>query len=134
MRNRTKLSIFKRFVTDLTSLSKCEERGVAAIITDSDFNQVHSIGINGGARQLNDCLCVLEGKYGCVHAEINCLNKNTYHGKDKIMIVSLAPCSSCAASIINTPGGFEAVYYIEGWKEDTGIKMLKAAGIRVEQI
>lgn len=129
-----RLMVFKDFTVNLAYLSKCAERRVAAIITDSAMTQVHSIGINGGAKGLADCMCVLEGKYGCVHAEINCLNKNTYHGEDKVMFITLAPCSSCAASIINTPGGFRTVYYFEDWKEDTGLKLLRAAGIQVRKI
>lgn len=119
---------------DLAKLSKCEERSVAAIITDKDMTQVHSIGINGGPKGLADCLCVVDGKYGCVHAEINCLNKNMCSDDDKIMFVTLAPCKQCAAAIINAPGGFSTVFYIDAWKEDAGLKLLRAAGINVVQI
>lgn len=130
-----KINVFKRFIQDLAQeLSKCEERKVAAIITDSDMTQVHSIGINGGPKKLADCLCVVSGKYGCLHAEINCLNKSTNTDMNKIMFVTLAPCKQCAAAIINAPGSFSTVYYIENWKEDAGIKLLRAAGIQVVQI
>jgi deoxycytidylate deaminase len=129
-----RLSVFKDFTLNLAYLSKCVERRVAAIITDSAMTQVHSIGINGGGRKLSDCLCVVEGKYGCVHAEVNCLVKNRYMESDKIMFITLAPCKQCAASIINTPGGFEKVYYFEDWKDDTGVKMLRAAGIQAVKI
>jgi deoxycytidylate deaminase len=50
------------------------------------------------------------------------------------MFITLAPCSSCAASIINAPGGFKTVYYFMDWKEDIGLKMLRAAGIQVVKI
>lgn len=128
------LEVFKKFTVGLAQLSKCEERSVAAIITDKALTQVFSIGINGGAKGLVDCMCVVEGKYGCIHAEINCLNKNAYFGEDKVMFVTLAPCKQCAASIINAPGGFEAVYYFEDWKESTGLQMLRTAGIQVHKI
>lgn len=124
-----RLMVFAKFVRELAFLSKCTERHVAAIITDSDLTQVHSIGINGGAKSLADCMCVLEGKYGCVHAEINALVKNQCHDKDKVMITSLSPCKQCAAAIINAPGGFVAVYYLEEWKDQSGVKMLNNAGI-----
>lgn len=126
-----KLLTFARFADDLARLSKCTERSVAAIITDTQFSQVYSIGINGGPKNLMDCMCQMEGKYGCVHAEINCLVKNEYVGSDKVMIVTLAPCKQCAAAIINAPGGFAALYYMEDWKEDAGLKLLRAAGIPV---
>lgn len=129
-----RLKVFKEFTQSLATLSKCQERKVAAIITDKDLSQVYSIGLNGGPRGLANCLCVVDGKYGCVHAEINCLVKNKCQDHDKVMLVTLAPCKQCAAAIINTPGGFSTVYYFEDWKEDTGLRLLRAAGIQVVKI
>lgn len=126
--------IFKRFATDLATLSKCNERQVAAVITDKDMTQVYSIGVNGGPKGLVDCMCAIDGKYGCIHAEINALVKCTSDAPDKVMFVTLSPCKQCAAAIINAPGGFSAVYYTERWKDTTGIELLKAAGIRVIQL
>lgn len=129
-----RLKVFKDFTLGLASLSKCEERQVAAVITDSDLKQVYSIGINGGPRHLQDCLCVLDGKYGCIHAEQNALIKCTSIDTSKIMLITLAPCKQCAAAIINAPGSFRIVYYFEDWKDDTGLKLLQAAGIAVLKI
>ena len=126
--------VFKNFTNDLASLSKCTERHVAAIITDKKMSQVYSIGLNGGPVGLADCLCVLDGKYGCIHAEINALVKCTSTELDKVMLVTLAPCKQCATAIINAPGGFSKVFYFEEWKEDYGIQLLKAAGIHVERV
>lgn len=129
-----RLKVFKSFTKELASLSKCSERGVAAIITDKNLSQVYSIGVNGGPKGLVDCMCNIDGKYGCVHAEINALVKCRSDAQDKIMIVTLSPCKQCAAAIINAPGSFSAVYYVDAWKDDSGTKLLKAAGIKVEQI
>lgn len=126
--------VFKRFTQDLASLSKCSERHVAAIITDKDLTQVYSIGVNGGPKGLVDCMCKIDGKYGCVHAEINALVKCNSDDKNKVMFVTLSPCKQCAAAIINAPGGFSTVYYFEEWKDDSGIRLLKAAGITVKQL
>lgn len=124
--------VFKNFTNDLASLSKCTERRVAAIITDKHLSQIYSIGVNGGPKGLADCMCVIDGKYGCIHAEINALIKCSSTEPDKIMFVTLSPCKQCATAIINAPGGFSKVYYFEEWKEDYGIQLLKAAGIHVE--
>lgn len=129
-----KIMVFKNFVMNLANLSKCEERSVAAIITDAELTQVHSIGINGGPKRLADCMCNIDGKYGCIHAEVNCLIKCKVQDNNMIMFVTLAPCKQCAAAIINAPGSFSKVYYVEAWKEDTGIKLLSAAGIQVVKI
>lgn len=126
-----RIQIFKRFVEDLATLSKCTERKVAAVITDKDMSQVYSIGLNGGPKGLVDCMCTLGGKYGCVHAEINALVKCTNTDNEKVMFVTLSPCVACAAAIINAPGSFSAVYYVDAWKDQTGVKLLEAAGIKV---
>jgi deoxycytidylate deaminase len=127
--SNSRLQVFKRFALDLANLSKCEERKVAAIIVDRDMKQVLSIGLNGGPSNLQNCLCVVDGRYGCLHAELNALVKCTNMDDNKIMIVTLSPCKMCATAIINAPGGFKAVYYTEEWKDITGINLLKNAGI-----
>ena len=126
-----KVAVFANFARELAQLSKCEERKVAAIITDKAMTQVYSIGVNGGPKGLVDCMCKLGGKYGCVHAEINALVKCRSDAPDKVMFVTLSPCIACAAAIINAPGGFSTVYYLEEWKDNAGIGLLKSAGINV---
>ena len=131
MKNR--LMVFKNFALELASLSKCQERQVAALITDRDLMQIYSIGLNGGAKGLEDCLCKSGYKYGCIHAESQAIAKNTSVDKEKVMFVTLAPCITCATLIINT--GFIRVYYFEDWdKDDTGLQLLKAANIQVAKI
>lgn len=130
MVKNNRVRVFAKFANDLATLSKCEERHVAAIITDKDMSQVYSIGINGGPRGLADCMCGIDGKYGCIHAEINALIKCRSSDADKVMFVTLSPCKQCAAAIINAPGGFSTVYYMEQWKDTTGLDLLKNAGIK----
>ena len=129
---KDRIRVFAEFARNLASLSKCEERKVAAIITDCDLTQIYSIGLNGGPKGLVDCMCKIDGKYGCVHAEINALIKCRSDAPDKVMFVTLSPCKQCAAAIINAPGGFSAVYYLQQWKDTTGIELLKKSGIRCE--
>lgn len=129
MSKAKRIKVFADFTRDLASLSKCEERHVAAIITDRELTQVYSIGINGGPKGLVDCMCSIDGKYGCLHAEINALVKCQSAEQGKVMFVTLSPCKQCAAAIINAPGGFSSVYYMEEWKDRTGIELLKNAGV-----
>lgn len=129
MNKDKRIRIFAKFAEDLSTLSKCEERRVAALITDKDMTQVYSIGINGGPKGLADCMCNIGGKYGCIHAEINALVKCRSSEPDKVMFVTLSPCKQCAAAIINAPGGFSTIYYTEAWKDTTGLELLKNAGI-----
>lgn len=117
---------------NLAALSKCKDKGVAAIITDKDGTQVYSIGINGGPRHGVDCLCKLGGKYTCVHAEANALAKCTVADPQKVFFCSFSPCVTCAALIVNS--GASAVYYVEQYKDDTGLQILQSAGIVVKCI
>jgi len=130
MHNQNRVEVFKRFTEDLAKLSKCSEQQVAAVITDGDLLQVLSIGINGGPKGLYDCLCFTEGKYGCIHAEVNALVKCNNHIAGKVMFITLSPCVQCAAAIINCPGGFSGVYYFKEWKDPTGINLLSDANIK----
>ena len=129
---KDRVVVFANFARELAKLSKCEERKVAAIITDKDLAQIYSIGLNGGPKGLVDCMCKIDGKYGCVHAEINALIKCRSDAPDKVMFVTLSPCKQCAAAIINAPGRFSTVYYLQEWKDTTGIELLRKAGIRCE--
>lgn len=115
----------------VSTLSKCEERNVGAVVTDATYTRVYSLGYNGGPSGLLDCMCNTEGKYGCLHAEINALIKCTTDDKNKVMFVTLAPCKQCAAAIINS--GFSKVIYAEEWKDKTGLKLLEEAGITTVQ-
>jgi deoxycytidylate deaminase len=124
-----KLQVMKVFTNNLATLSKCYERKVAAVITNSDLSQVFSCGVNGGPKGLQDCMCKADEKYGCMHAELNALIKCTANDTNKVMFITLSPCKICAAGIINAPGSFKTIYYFEEWKDNTGIKLLQAAGI-----
>lgn len=124
-----RMRVFRDFVVSLAALSKCEDKGVATIITDSEGTQVYSIGINGGPRHGVDCLCTLGGKYTCVHAEANAIAKCTAADREKVFFCSFSPCVTCAALIVNS--GASAVYYVEKYKDDAGLQILKRAGIYV---
>lgn len=122
-----RLCVFVKFVEGLASLSKCTDKKVAAIIVDYSGTQVYSIGVNGGPAGGMDCLCTLGGKYTCAHAEANALAKCTVDCKGKIMICSLSPCVTCATLIVNS--GITRVYYLEQYKDTTGLELLRQAGV-----
>ena len=130
--DRRRIEVFRDFVMNLAALSKCRDKGVAAIITDKDGTQVYSIGINGGPRHGVDCLCKLGSKYTCVHAEANALAKCTVADTQKVFFCSFSPCVTCAALIVNS--GASAVYYVERYKDDTGLQILQSAGVDVKCI
>lgn len=128
-----RLNVFKKFVTDLTTLSKCTDKKVACIITDAEGSQVYSIGINGGAKGGPDCLCQLDGtRYTCVHAEANAMAKCTSTDDNKVLISSFSPCVTCAALMVNS--GIKQFYYMSDYHSEAGLKILRDAGVYCENI
>ena len=126
---KKRINLFMNFTVELSKLSKCTERQVAAVVTDKDLSQIYSIGLNGGPVKGIDCLCKLPGKETCIHAEAQAIAKNTSPDKDKIIFITLTPCVTCSAMIVNS--GFSKVYYKDQWKDTTGLTILRRAGIEV---
>lgn len=120
---------------NLKTLSKCKKDKVAAILVSEDFNQIYSIGINGGPKGQDNCLCDSElSKFGCVHAEQNCLVKNSNTTDAKIMICTKEPCVTCAALIVNANVNIKEFWYISDYKDHRGLKILENANINVFKI
>jgi len=107
---------------------------VGAVIVTSDNTQVLSIGYNGNAAGMSNVpQSELPGCSGLLHAEINALLKLDYNNpKDKIMYLTLSPCDYCAKAIVNS--GIKKVVYKKEYRDNTGILILKEAGIKVEMI
>lgn len=124
-----RIQVFKRFVEDLATLSKCTDKHVAAIIIDKEATQVFSIGVNGGPKGGLDCLCTLGGKYTCAHAEANALAKCKMDCHGATMICTMSPCVTCATLIVNA--GITQVYFLKRYKDNTGIEILEQAGVTV---
>ena len=107
---------------------------VGAIIVTSDNTQVLSLGYNGNAKGMSNV--PQSDKPGCsglLHAEINALLKLDYNNpKDKFMYLTLSPCENCSMAIINS--GIKKVVYKEKYRDETGIKLLKSANIKVERL
>ena len=106
---------------------------VGALIVTSDNTQVLSLGYNGNATGMSNVPQSDEpGCSGLLHAEINALLKLDYNNpKDKVMYLTLSPCTNCAMAIINS--GIKKVVYKEKYRDDSGIKMLKSVGIKIIQ-
>lgn len=118
-----------RIAEIVATRSTCKERSVGCIITSSDYENVYSIGYNGGAKGFPNSCDGKGVKCGCIHAEINALTKCFVKDPYKVMFITLSPCIMCAKSIINS--GVSKVYYRELHKDVSGVQLLKSAGIQV---
>lgn len=70
-----------------------------------------------------------------IHAEQNCLSfaaKNGVSTKDCTLYITTAPCVNCAKIIIAS--GIKKVIYNEIYKNDYGLKLLKAAKINCRSL
>lgn len=117
--------------------SKCCRAKVGAILVKD--NRIISTGYNGKPSGWNDEDCSGECN-GCketIHAEINTIifaAKNGMSTKDCILYVTHSPCQSCCLAIIQAGIKvvlFEELYVSKNSDGEEGLKMLKAAGIKV---
>lgn len=132
-----KLKTLLKFALDQRRHSKCTDKKTSAVLISRDCTQIYSIGINGGPMGGRECLCekcTAHAKYTCVHAEMNCLVKNTQiDDEPKILISSKQPCAMCASLIVNAKTNIRQVYYNEAYWDGEGLRILRDAGIETIQ-
>lgn len=78
---------------------------------------------------------ILVTKPEVIHAELNCILKAAKEGVsvvDSTVYVTLSPCVQCAAMMIQS--GVKRVVFDQQYRDDSGILLLKTAGVAVEQI
>jgi dCMP deaminase len=117
----------------ISSRSLDPRNKVGAIIVTEDNTQVLSIGYNGDEKGgLNLVESTEPGCSGFLHAEINALIKCDFNSpKNKKMYLTLSPCKMCAKAIVN--GGVREVHYLQEYRDLSGVKLLKDAGIFVKK-
>ena len=126
--------------------STCTRRQVGAVIVKD--KHILATGYNGAPKGIKHCLDVgcLRDKLGipsgtrheiCMasHAEQNAIIQAAYHGiaiKDSVIYCTTHPCSICAKMIINA--GIKKIYYVEGYPDELGKKLLDEAGLERIQL
>jgi len=78
---------------------------------------------------------VLKTKPEVLHAETNAIAKlarSNESGLGANIFITHAPCLDCAKLIYQS--GINRVYYGENYRDDSGVKFLKASGIEVKQV
>lgn len=124
-------------------LSHARRLHVGAIVVKDD--RIISIGYNGmPAGWDNNCedevfqqdgSTSLVTKKEVLHAESNAiakLAKSNDSGLGADIFITHAPCMECSKLILQS--GIRRVYYGIQYRDDTGVKFLRASGIQVEQI
>ena len=145
---------FMEIASMFANYSSCVKRKVGAVLV-KDL-RILSTGYNGTPSGLCNCDEVFKNptdlKNGTlpngikithhdfaeqfeIHAEQNCLSfaaKNGVSTKDCTLYITTAPCVNCAKIIIAS--GIKKVIYNEIYKNDYGLKLLKAAKIKCESL
>lgn len=122
--------VFMTMARSLAERSTCTRHRVGAVFTDANMQQAFCIGYNGdeiGGK--NQCDSLKPGQCGCIHAEINALTKNNFDITNSTCFVTLSPCIVCAKVLINRR--VAKVVYLDDYRDDAGIKLLRARGIEV---
>lgn len=131
----------------VSSRSNCSRRHVAAVIVKD--HRIISTGYNGTPRGITNCFeggccrCNSETPSGekleeciCSHGEENAIVQAAYHGisvNQGILYTTYSPCLLCAKMIINA-GIKEVVYKDRYTIDETSMKLLKEAGVKVRSL
>ena len=124
---------------ELAELSYAERRKVGCLIVKD--TQIISEGFNGTPAGFdNSCeyhnhLYEIHTKPEVLHAESNAITKlarSTNSSSGSTLYVTLAPCFECAKLIIQS--GIERVVYETSYRTNTGLSLLKKAGVITEEL
>ena len=116
-------------------LSHCERKKVGAIIVKNGM--IISDGFNGTPTGFDNHCEDEEGytKWYVLHAEANAIlkvAKSTNSCEGATLYLTLSPCKDCAKLIHQS--GIKRLVYIKEYKDSSGLKFLKKAGVELAQI
>ena len=118
-----------------SSLSKSRRKKVGALVVKN--GTIISDGYNGTPSGFpNDCEDIDGNTHWYVlHAEANAILKTSRSTQDisgSTLYLTLSPCKECSKLIIQS--GIKKIVYIEDYRDQDGIKILRAAGIEITKI
>ena len=115
-----------------SKLSYCDRKQVGAIIVKD--NMIISDGYNGTPSGFDNCCEAKNGDtlWYVLHAEANAILKCAKHGqscKGADLYLTLSPCKDCS-KLIHQSGISRLIYYNK-YKDESGLKFLKKAGVEI---
>lgn len=126
---------YLKMAKEWSKLSHCTRKQVGAIIVKDQV--IISDGYNGTPTGFDNCCENEQGEthWYVLHAEANALmklSKSTNSCNGATLYITLSPCKDCAKLIHQA--GIKRVVYINGYKDDSGLRFLENAGIELEKI
>jgi len=123
---------YLRMAQEWGKLSYCERRQVGAIVVKD--RMIISDGYNGTPTGFENICEDDDGytKWYVLHAEANALSKvasSTQSSEGATLYITLSPCKECSKLIHQS--GIKRVVYQIAYKDDSGLKFLKRAGVEL---
>ena len=128
-------SAYLRMAVEWAKLSHCKRRQVGALIVKN--RMIISDGYNGTPSGFeNECEDETAAtKWYVLHAEANAILKtaaSTQSCEGATLYITMSPCKDCSKLIYQS--GIKRVVYMEGYKDDSGLRFLQKAGLQIDQI
>ncbi len=123
---------YLKMAHEWAKLSHCERKQVGAIIVKG--RMIISDGFNGTPSGFENP-CEDEENYTkwyVLHAEANAILKvasSTQSCNGATLYITMSPCKECSKLIHQA--GIKRVVYANGYKDDSGLKFLKKAGVEL---
>ena len=126
---------YLRMAREWAKLSYCQRKQVGAIIVKD--RMIISDGYNGTPTGFENFCEDDEGytKWYVLHAEANAILKvaaSTQSSKGATLYITLSPCQNCSKLIHQA--GIIRVVYSKAYKDLSGVKFLKQAGIETTHV
>ncbi|AJR02952.1 deoxycytidylate deaminase [Siansivirga zeaxanthinifaciens] len=126
---------YLRIAEEWGKLSYCKRRQVGALIVKD--RMIISDGYNGTPSGFENFCEDDEGytKWYVLHAEANAILKvaaSTQSCQGATLYITMSPCKECSKLIHQA--GIVKVVYKQAYKDDSGLKFLKKAGIELQHI
>ena len=136
MTKKKYIDAFMNMACEFSKTSEAKRLQVGCLIVNN--GQIISVGVNGTPTGWDTNVCENhnnETEWFVRHAEVNALSKIRKSSLSSVgaeLYVTHSPCRNCALEIIDSE--ISKVYYKVGYRDSTGILLLKSYGIDVEQI
>ncbi len=126
---------YLRMAREWSKLSHCKRRQVGALIVRGKM--IISDGYNGTPTGFENVCEDEDGatKWYVLHAEANAILKvagSTQSCEGATLYITMSPCKDCSKLIHQS--GIKRVVYLQGYKDDSGLKFLEKAGVTIEHI
>lgn len=122
--------IYMEHAAMMASQATCDRLQVGAVFTDARMMRVLCSGYNGNySGGPNGCETLNPGNCGCLHAELNALTKSREDLQGCTCFVTTQPCKMCAKILVNR--GVSRVVYLQSYRLEEGIDILRASGVEV---